>query len=206
MWYNAVVMDVKDNIANNLVAYRKHLGLTQAELAEKLNYSDKAVSKWERGESIPDLLVVKQIADLFGITVDALLREPAEEKIKTSCNLNKKRVIISACSAGLVWLVAVVIYSFMNIIYPPFIDKAWLTFIIAVPINFIVLLSLTSVWGKTLLNAVFTSLLVWTVILAIYLSLVNLLSSPSSTLWMVFLIGIPLQILIVFWFLGKKVK
>ena len=206
MWYNAVVMDVKDNIANNLVAYRKHLGLTQAELAEKLNYSDKAVSKWERGESIPDLLVVKQIADLFGITVDALLREPAEEKIKTSCNLNKKRVIISACSAGLVWLVAVVIYSFMNIIYPPFIDKAWLTFIIAVPINFIVLLSLTSVWGKTLLNAVFTSLLVWTVILAIYLSLVNLLSSPSSTLWMVFLIGIPLQILIVFWFWGKKVK
>ena len=193
-------------IAKNLTELRKKNRLTQLELAEKLNYSDKAVSKWERGESIPDLLVIKQIADLFGVTVDALLREPDVDKVKPSRNINKKRVIISACSAGLVWLVAVVVYSFMNIIYPPFIEKAWLAFIIAIPINFIVLLSLTSVWGKNLLNALFTSLLVWTLILAIYLSLYNLLTAQSTTLWMIFLIGIPLQVLIVFWFWGKKVK
>ena len=42
-------MDIKLNLAENLVKYRKHFNLTQAELAEKLNYSDKAVSKWERG-------------------------------------------------------------------------------------------------------------------------------------------------------------
>ena len=63
-------MDIKENLANNIASHRKALKLTQAELAQKLNYSDKAVSKWERGEAVPDLVVLKQIADFFGI--DAL--------------------------------------------------------------------------------------------------------------------------------------
>ena len=62
--------DFKRIIANNITELRRSVPLTQAELAEKLNYSDKAVSKWERGESIPDVIVLKQIADLFGVTVD----------------------------------------------------------------------------------------------------------------------------------------
>ena len=111
-------MELKDNLAKNIVIFRKHLGLTQAELAEKLTYSDKAVSKWERGESIPDLYVVKELADLFGTSVDTLIAEPKKENVKTVKNVNKKRTIICACSAGLVWLVAVVVFSFMNIIYP----------------------------------------------------------------------------------------
>ena len=61
-------MDIKENFAANLSRYRKAMGITQAELAEKINYSDKAVSKWERGESLPDLVVVKTIADLFGVS------------------------------------------------------------------------------------------------------------------------------------------
>lgn len=199
-------MDIKDNLAANIILYRKHMGLTQAELAEKINYSDKAVSKWERGESIPDLYVVKELADIFGTSVDTLISEPKEEGVKTVKNVNKRRVIISLCSAGLVWLVAVVIYSFMNMIYPPLVEKAWLSYIVAIPITFIVLLSLTSVWGKNLLNAFFTSALVWTTITAIYVSLVNLLIEPSHTLWMIFLIGIPLQVLTVLWFSFKKVK
>ena len=199
-------MELKDNLAKNIVIFRKHLGLTQAELAEKLNYSDKAVSKWERGESIPDLYVVKELADLFGTSVDTLIAEPKKENVKTVKNVNKKRTIICACSAGLVWLVAVVVFSFMNIIYPPLVDKAWLTFVIAIPITFIVLLSLSAVWGKSIVNALFTSALIWTVITAIYVSLYNLLESPSHTLWMIYLIGIPLQVLTILWFSFKKVK
>lgn len=199
-------MDIKDNLAANIVLYRKHLGLTQAELADKLNYSDKAVSKWERGEAIPDLYVVKELSDIFGVSVDALISEPKKDRIKTKKNIHKKRVIICACSAALVWLVAVVSYSFMNIIYQPLLDKAWLSFIVAVPITFIVLLSLSSAWGRNNFNFIFTSLLVWTTIVAIYVALVNLLFNPSDTLWMIFLIGIPLQILACLWFYYKRVK
>ena len=57
--------DLKPIFAENLAVLRKKKGWTQLELAERLNYSDKAVSKWERGESLPDVTILKQIADLF---------------------------------------------------------------------------------------------------------------------------------------------
>ena len=66
---------VKARIGANIAYYRKQAGLTQVGLAEKLNYSDKAVSKWERGDSIPDVLTLMQIATLFGVKVDDLLRD-----------------------------------------------------------------------------------------------------------------------------------
>ena len=68
--------DLKNQLGTNIAAYRKRMGLTQAGLAEKLNYSDKAVSKWERGESVPDLLTLVQLSELFYVSVDDLLQDP----------------------------------------------------------------------------------------------------------------------------------
>ena len=65
-------------IAANITNLRKNSGMTQQDLAVRLNYTDKAISKWERGESVPDIVILKQIADIFGITVDYLLREEHE--------------------------------------------------------------------------------------------------------------------------------
>ena len=56
---------IKSNIAKNLTAYRKRCNLTQSQLAEKINYSDKAVSKWERGEGVPDTLVLLKMCEIF---------------------------------------------------------------------------------------------------------------------------------------------
>ncbi len=198
-------MDIKENLAQNLINYRKSLNLTQAELADKLNYTDKAVSKWERGESVPDLSVLKQIADFYGITIDTLISEPKAEKPKPVKNISRKRLVIVLCSAGLVWLVATFYYCFATLIFPN-VKENWMAFIYAVPITLIVVLVFTSVWGKTLGNAIVTSLLIWTLILAVYLTLYFLLSDPPSTLWTVFILGIPLQVLTVLWFTYKKVK
>ena len=89
--------DLKRIIANNITNLRKSKNLTQLEFAKELNYSDKAISKWERAESIPDVVVLKQIADFFGVTIDYLLNEHlADEKLivvesKTNSNgLNKR--------------------------------------------------------------------------------------------------------------------
>ena len=106
-------MDVKENLAKNLTIFRKNRNLTQLELANKLNYSDKAVSKWERGESVPDLCVLKQLADFYGIKIDDLISEP-KHKISTPHLKYKKRLAISLCSTGLVWLVAVLSFSIYN--------------------------------------------------------------------------------------------
>ena len=72
--------DFKKIVVENLIYYRKLNKLTQLQLAEKLNYSDKAISKWERAESIPDIIILKQIADLFGVTVDYIITEHTEMK------------------------------------------------------------------------------------------------------------------------------
>ncbi len=179
--------------------------MTQAELAEKLNYSDKAVSKWERGESVPDLYVLKQLADFYGVSIDVLLKAPNTIKHKTIHNKPLLRAVIAVCSTMLVWLVAICAYAFINIIIPS-ITRTWLAFIYALPISCIVLLVLTSVWKKKITTGVIVSVLVWTSILSIYLSLSFLLSNPPYTLWLIFLIGIPLQVLIIFWSIYSKMK
>ena len=194
-------MDIKENLAVNLVACRKNAKLTQAELAEKINYSDKAVSKWERGEAVPDLLVLKQLADFFGTTIDALISPPREKHKNLLLQLPKKRTIISASATVLVWLIAVACYVFLGMIFPS-VTESWLAFIYAVPVTFVVLISLTAVWGKSIPNLVFSSLLVWTIILSIFLT-INIFA-PSQNLWMMFLIGIPVQILLILGFTYKK--
>ena len=73
---------LKTVIAKNIVSLRKANHLTQTELADKLNYSDKAVSKWERGDSLPDVIVLKQIADLFGVTLDYLVQSEHRQETR----------------------------------------------------------------------------------------------------------------------------
>ena len=67
--------DLRRVLAENISELRKSNNLTQAEFAERLNYSDKAVSKWERGDSLPDVIVLKTIADMYGVGLDDMLRE-----------------------------------------------------------------------------------------------------------------------------------
>ena len=197
------VIDIKDCFAENLIAYRKSLNLTQAELAEKLNYSDKAVSKWERAESVPDIYTLKQIADFFGTKVDVLISEPKKERPKINYNLGKKRTILCFASTAIVWLVAIMFYAFIHIIFPA-ITQTWLAYIYAIPVSAIVLLVFTSVWGKSLGNAVILSILIWSTILTVYLTLLHTLPTPPARLWEIFLIGIPAEGVIVFWYLYIK--
>ena len=197
-------MDIKENLAENLVAYRKAANITQAELAEKLNYTNKAVSKWERGESVPDLYVLKQIADFYNVKIDTLIAKPKSGQPKVFQSLNSIRSIICLCSVGLVWLIAALAFVCLNILTE--FDFAWLFFIYALPISFIILLVLTAVWRKPLTNTIIISLLIWSTLLAIYLSFSKFLITPPSALWMIFLVGIPAQALTIFWFLYRQLK
>ena len=72
---------LRKTVAKNIAAYRKAHHDTQLDLATKLNYSDKSVSKWERGESLPDVYILSQIADLYGVSVSALTSSPAAIRV-----------------------------------------------------------------------------------------------------------------------------
>lgn len=188
---------IKARIGSNIAERRKRAGLTQAGLAERLNYSDKAVSKWERGESVPDVLTMMQLAELFGVRVDDLLQDPAlsgslsEEEPKKP--LASKRVI-QALSTTLVWFVAL----FFFVVISSFgIPSSWVAFFYAIPANAIVLLCLRSAWHKYSWNKVLISVIVWGSLASIYVSLRVFL---DANVWKVFLLGIPGQVAISLWF------
>lgn len=199
-------MELKENLAKNLVRHRKAVGLTQSELAKKLNYSDKAISKWERGESAPDVFVLHQIAKFYGVKIDSLLAEPKDDKLKIIRNLPRKRLIICLATTAFIWLAATCFFCFINMIISHPIENSWLAFVVALPVNFIALLIFAGIWGKNVTSTVMLSLTLWSLILAIFLILLKALTYPPDNLWLMFLIGIPLQALIVFWLLYKKTK
>ncbi len=197
-------MDIKDNLAKNLATCRKAFGLTQAELAEKLNYSDKAVSKWERGESVPDLVVLKRIADFYGVTIDKLISENKNIKPNIIKNLGKKRIFTLLFSLGVVWIVAVLCHVMLSIFNASF--PKWLPYVYAISVNAIILIVFSSAWKIVVANAISISLLVWSLILDVFLTLINTLTFVSPNLWQIFLIGIPAQLVIIFIFVLHYLK
>ena len=202
-------MELREIIAKNLSSLRTGAGLTQLQLAEMLNYSDKAVSKWERADSVPDIFMLKRIADYFGVTVDYLLEEKhkVEQSSLTSVNIqsrNRTHAIISFLSAALVWLIATVVFVIVNIAAPDAIFSAWLAFIYAIPTSAIVLLVFNSIWGKKRLNYLIISILVWALLLSVY---ITGLVFAEANIWLVFILGIPAEIIIILWsVLGHRKK
>ena len=198
---------LKYQIGANIAAYRKRAGLTQAGLAEKLNYSDKAVSKWERGESVPDVLTLMQLAAQFDITVNDLLVDPealpgnpgtlekamvqvSEKALKRKAD---KGIILRLCTT-LVWFVALLIFVVVSSLGIP---KSWVAFFYAIPANAIVVLSLRSAWHDFRWNQSLISVIMWGSLLSIYMSLLLFF---GWNVWKVFLLGIPGQIAIFLWF------
>lgn len=202
---------LKRQIGANIASYRKRESMTQAGLAEKINYSDKAVSKWERGESIPDVLILVQLAELFGITVNELVQNPdalpenpgkieramgvaVEKTLKRKAD---KRIILMLSSL-LVWFVAllcVVVLSLFEI------HQAWIAFVYAIPTDGIVMLSLRSAWKDFRWNRFLISMIMWGGLLSIYASILIFIQ-PAMWLQLlrIFLLGIPGQIAILLWF------
>lgn len=192
--------ELKEVVAKNLIYYRKLANLTQAELAEKLCYSDKSVSKWERGESLPDVVVLKEVADLYNISVDTLLSD--NEKKKKSVKdllplLKQKHSLITLMAIFLVWIAATIVFACIGMIIPD-VQNAWLSFIYALPVSFVVSLVFTEIWGNNLSRAIALSGLVWTLALALYLSI------NATQIWLVFIIPIPIQVLIITWYVFRK--
>lgn len=171
-------------VAANLADLRRTKGWTQAELAEKINYSDKSVSKWERGEGLPDLKVLSQLCNLYGVTLDSLVRPEgsAQELARKKPKKNiAPRVITELLAISVVFLIATVVYVSLSKYNP------WTCFVWALPASFGLVALLNVRWKFRVCAIVFGSVFVWTLIAAVYLQLLQ------YNLWMLFLVGIPTQ-------------
>ena len=198
---------LKLQIGANIASYRKRAGMTQAGLAEKLNYSDKAISKWERGESVPDVLTLVQLAEQFDITVGDLLVDPnqlpeetgivqqaMEQVVEKTLKRKANKSIILRLSSLLVWFVALLFYVVVSSFDIPY---SWLAFLVAIPADAIVMLSLRSAWHDFRWNQALISMIVWGSLLCIHMFLLVFL---KYNCWKIYLLGIPGQAAIWLWF------
>ena len=183
---------LRKTVAKNIAAYRKAHHDTQLDLATKLNYSDKSVSKWERGESLPDVYILSQIADLYGVSVSALIGEiqpPKESK-------PHYHMFILLLSLALTFAVATLLFAMFMICgvdYP-----AWMFFVYALPVGSIICIVFTSLWWGILWQGVSVSALIWTLGLSLYLSF------ELENVSLIFLVCAALQILTVLWEVFRK--
>ena len=180
-------------VAANLTELRKAQKWTQAELAEKINYSDKSVSKWERGDGMPDLKVLVQLAELFGVTLDFFVTEnAAQEKKKFQAPKQGLgfRVIVELLAVSIVFLIATVAYVAVATYKGEF---RWMYFIWALPISSFLLMTFNARWRFRICAIVFRSIFCWTLLTAVYLQMLQ------YNIWMIFLIGVPAQAAILLW-------
>lgn len=204
--------ELKSRVGTNIARLRKDRGLTQAELAERINYSDKAVSKWERAESLPDVLTLISLAEHLGTdlnTLTGLPAAPAPEPIPEPEPVPevpaqpeppaKKRPaadkgVIQKLSSILVWVVALFLYMVLDAFG---VKHLWLLFVVAIPANAIVLLSLRSAWKLYGINRLLVSVILWGTLLTVYLLL---LVTAKVNVWRILPMGLLGQAAIILWF------
>lgn len=185
--------DIKQIIAKNLANLRKNKKITQTELAEQFGYSDKAISKRENGDTLPDIQTLYQLCEFYNVTLDFLVSEQSfDEKIKYINHLNKRVIInnslIELLYCSFVWILAVIIYvylyTFSEINY-------WQIFIWALPATTIVMLLFTKVWKQKLYTFIVRSLFFWTLVTACYIQFIE------YNIWPLFFLMIPIQVALI---------
>ena len=184
--------DLKVITASNIIKLRTQAGMTQLELAEQLNYSDKSVSKWERAESMPDAYVLKRMSEIFGVSVDYLLSAHDEWKPAAPEQTISSRVVTTIAIVG-IWTAALLAFIVCWLMG----HLVWLIFAYAVPVSLITLLVLHSIWEAGRYNYWIIAALVLSVITVVYLTLLE------QNWWQLFLLAIPAELVV---FLSSKVK
>ena len=190
-------MEINEIIGSNLAKLRKEHNLTQREVAAKLDFSDKSVSKWESGESIPGVDVLVKLAQLYEVKLDYFVTEEqtAEQQVqkveekpeKPASRYRYSRLTISLMAILLVWVAAVCVFIFVQPTYP----NVWIAFVWALVASVAMAIVFNSIWGELKHTFWFISMFIWFTLAAIFLQLVI----ENIVFWQLFLLGVPLQLI-----------
>ncbi len=203
-FWGVLVEDIKAIVAKNITELRLMNNMTQLELAEKLNYSDKTISKWERAESSPDISVLVEMANIFGVSLDYLVRsENIEETIKTNKQNQAKynRRVITYISESVVWFIAIFAFIITTLIIGS-VTFQWVYFVYALPIVLIIRLVFNSIWFNPRRNYIIISGMIWSILAAINITFLYF----NIDVALIYLLGVAGQIVVVLWSFLKKPK
>lgn len=189
-------------VAENLVKYRKSSKLTQSQLANIINYSDKAISKWERGESLPDIYTLSVIADYYGITVNDLLEE-GEVKVRPQDTKIFTHIFVPLLSIGIAIFISILFFVGLNILTNSY-SHLWMTFIYLIPVIGIIATVFSALWFNEIFQCASVSIIIWGVVLSIFFTLQ--IRTNLDALWLIFIIGGAFEIITILWFLMFYLK
>jgi transcriptional regulator with XRE-family HTH domain len=186
--------DLKKIIADNLIELRKRKKYTQQDLGNILGYSDKAISKWEKGESLPDIEVLYQISNLYGVTLDYLTHEGTYDEKKEYIMPKYERrnkIMITLLFCSLIWFLVMIIFIYFKNKDINF----WPVFIWGLPLTCVMLFYFNIKWGRRVLNLPILSVFNWTFLGSVFLTFIY----KNENFWTIFLLGIPFQVAVVLW-------
>ena len=191
--------EIKDIIAENLIALRKSHNLTQNELADKLSYSDNMVSRWERAEITPSVETLQKISDFYQIPLASILSEKASEtKNKINKFQDAKKFSIILLMITTLWFIITIAFVLANSMMH---QNIWKIFILGFPLTCCILLLFNGSWANYLYRFVVTSVLIWSLLAFVYLYFLE------YNMFFIFLIGIPAELTLVVWaFIKPKNK
>ena len=194
MGYNSVNMeDVRKNIVNNLVLLRKTNKMTQQELAKALNYSDKAISRWEVGDSLPDISVLLRVCELYGVEFEWLIRrhDEAPKRGKKHTEGLGPRIAIVCLIATFCYAVATIVFVYNRVFHN---EAVWLAYVWAAPASLSFAVFFSRRWWSGIVTGILLSLDMWAILTGFYL---HFLVTVGENIWPIFLLGVPAQIIFI---------
>ena len=192
---------IREIVCSNLIMLRKQNKLTQQDLASKISYSDKAISRWEKGEVLPDIEVLQQLSNIYNVPLSYMLEEHSKEDNVAFILRTTKRIATVMLSYITVWTAFIVLYVYLKIWHD---FNYWQLFVWALPISVLVLLVMNNIWGNKKYNIYLESFILWSLITAIFLQFL------AEDVWLIYLVGVPIQLILiiqaVFYPFNKKRK
>ena len=193
------MQDLKEIVSENISRLRTDRKMTQLELGQALSYSDKAVSKWERGEAVPDAYVLLEMSKLFEVSVDYILTyHGADEPVPAPIKKHTRRLVVALITVTGIFTVAALVYVILMLsgfTYP-------IMFQYAAVVSFLVLMIMNSMWGKARYNIIFVSAFVQSILLTVYFLFLGF----GKNYWQLLLLGIPIETIILLSFFLKFPK
>ena len=182
--------NVEQIIAQNLIELRKSKNLKQSELSEAIGYSDKTISRWENGTSVPDVATLIKLAEYYNVSLEDLTKENAISKhIEEKRKQSQEELINFYSLIGLgvltIWVVAVLVHLGLIMIKQ---TSFWQVYIAAVPLSCLLVYRYTRKNFKVRwFNFLILSITICTSILFFYLAYIR------YNFWQLFILILPLE-------------
>lgn len=169
--------EIRTNFAKNLYSLRKSRGLSQAQLADALNYTYKAISKWENKETMPDIVTLTSIGEYFDISIDDLISNRNVIKISNRKKIQKR---ITLSSVSICFFVIAIVYLVLLLCN---VKNSYIAIPFAFLTSGIVLLVFSCLWFKKIFVFISVSSIIWSI------AIIAMLFMNFTYFWVVMIIA-----------------